>query len=330
MQRRVPISFTLLAFASTFACISVYADKAAAQDLNCSSFATQEEAQAVLNSNPSDPNNLDGDDDGSACEDLPSGGNVETDPGSGSCLGPRELMNESAGGPGIKSKAFPSFATNSPSFLVTVSTTKTPNADRLFAGISVGIYRSGESTDTGTIASPHIDAGDTKSFLIKEGTGLYDISVAGTDTRYTIVVEECTQGSRQTTSGSTTSTTSSTNAGTTGNTTGVSTTGRDTTTGDGSSQEVTLCHQGRQTITVFAATVRDAHLSHGDTLGRCERVNVVDKVIPRRRILPETGGPAMLVPSAAVVALLISGSAIGLLSMRRRYHALLPCTAPPG
>jgi hypothetical protein len=196
MPRRVLICLTLLAFAFTFTYISFYADKAAAQtDLNCSSFATQEEAQAVLNSNPSDPNNLDGDDDGSACEDLPSGGNVETDPGSGSCLGPRELMNESAGGPGIKSKAFPSFATNSPSFLVTVSTTKTPNADRLFAGISVGIYRSGESTDTGTIASPHIDAGDTKSFLIKEGTGLYDISVAGTDTKYTIKVEECTGGS---------------------------------------------------------------------------------------------------------------------------------------
>ena len=104
-------------------------------------------------------------------------------------------MNESAGGPGITSKAFDPFATNSPSFLVTVSTTATPNADRLFAGISVGIYRSGESTDTGTLASPHIKAGDTKSFLIKEGTGLYDISVAGTDTKYTIVVEECTGGS---------------------------------------------------------------------------------------------------------------------------------------
>src|SRR5215208_2127042 len=238
MQRRVLIFFTLLAFAFMFAYISISADKAAAQtDQNCSDFATQEEAQAVLNSNPSDPNNLDGDNDGSACEDLPSGGNVTTDPGSGSCLGPRELMNESAGGPGIKSKAFPSFATNSPSFLVTVSTTKTPNAG-ILPGISVGVYNSNESGDAAKIASVNIDAGQTKSFLIKEGTGLYDISVAGTDTKYTIVVEECTQGSRQTTSGSTTSTTSSTNAGTTGNTTGVSTTGRDTTTGDGSSQEV--------------------------------------------------------------------------------------------
>ena len=75
----------------------------------------------------------------SACEELPSGGNVETDPGSGSCPGARELMNESAGGPGITDKTFDTFATNSPSFLVTVSTTATPNAD-LFPGVSVGIY----------------------------------------------------------------------------------------------------------------------------------------------------------------------------------------------
>src|SRR5215211_1444108 len=102
MQTRSLKVLALLAFSFMFVCISVSAHKAEAQNIfNCSSFATQEEAQAVLNSNPSDPNNLDGDNDGSACEDLPSGGNVTTDPGTGSCLGARELMNESAGGPGI-------------------------------------------------------------------------------------------------------------------------------------------------------------------------------------------------------------------------------------
>lgn len=38
---------------------------------NCSDFQFQEDAQAVLNADPSDPNNLDGNDDGVACEDLP-------------------------------------------------------------------------------------------------------------------------------------------------------------------------------------------------------------------------------------------------------------------
>ncbi len=40
-------------------------------DLDCADFATQEEAQAVLDANPSDPNALDGEGDGIACESLP-------------------------------------------------------------------------------------------------------------------------------------------------------------------------------------------------------------------------------------------------------------------
>ncbi|MER5450245.1 excalibur calcium-binding domain-containing protein [Streptomyces sp. NPDC002764] len=43
----------------------------AQNDLNCSDFAFQEDAQAVFNSDPSDPNRLDADNDGIACEDLP-------------------------------------------------------------------------------------------------------------------------------------------------------------------------------------------------------------------------------------------------------------------
>lgn len=45
-----------------------------ADELNCDDFATQEEAQAVLDADPSDPHGLDGDGDGIACESLPSGG----------------------------------------------------------------------------------------------------------------------------------------------------------------------------------------------------------------------------------------------------------------
>lgn len=40
-------------------------------DLDCRDFAFQEDAQAVLNRNPSDPFRLDADHDGIACEDLP-------------------------------------------------------------------------------------------------------------------------------------------------------------------------------------------------------------------------------------------------------------------
>ncbi|SFI88511.1 excalibur calcium-binding domain-containing protein [Amycolatopsis sacchari] len=43
----------------------------AADTLNCGDFQYQEDAQAELEKNPADPNNLDGNDDGVACESLP-------------------------------------------------------------------------------------------------------------------------------------------------------------------------------------------------------------------------------------------------------------------
>jgi hypothetical protein len=45
-----------------------------AVDLNCSNFQYQEDAQAVLDADPSDPNGLDRDHDGIACESLPHRG----------------------------------------------------------------------------------------------------------------------------------------------------------------------------------------------------------------------------------------------------------------
>ena len=42
---------------------------ALAQDLDCSDFGTQAEAQATFDADPSDPNGLDADDDSLACED---------------------------------------------------------------------------------------------------------------------------------------------------------------------------------------------------------------------------------------------------------------------
>ena len=55
--------------------VTIYIPAAFAQDdLNCEDFATQEEAQATFDADPSDPNGLDADNDMLACEDsLPSG-----------------------------------------------------------------------------------------------------------------------------------------------------------------------------------------------------------------------------------------------------------------
>lgn len=47
--------------------------QASASDLNCSDFTTQTQAQAVLNADRSDPNHLDANGNGVACESLPRG-----------------------------------------------------------------------------------------------------------------------------------------------------------------------------------------------------------------------------------------------------------------
>jgi micrococcal nuclease len=47
--------------------------------VDCASFVTHEEAQEVLEQDPSDPHYLDGDGDGVACEDLPGERRVRED-----------------------------------------------------------------------------------------------------------------------------------------------------------------------------------------------------------------------------------------------------------
>ena len=46
----------------------------AQEDLDCANFVTQAEAQAAYDADPSDPNGLDADSDGIACEELSDGG----------------------------------------------------------------------------------------------------------------------------------------------------------------------------------------------------------------------------------------------------------------
>ncbi|HEY5943349.1 MAG TPA: excalibur calcium-binding domain-containing protein [Solirubrobacterales bacterium] len=66
----------LAAAVTAFLCVS--SGSALAVDYDCADFATQEEAQEYLE--PGDPHNLDGDNDGIACEDLPSGGGGSVKP----------------------------------------------------------------------------------------------------------------------------------------------------------------------------------------------------------------------------------------------------------
>lgn len=71
--RRVLGTAVILAGFSLFGPASVafaLAETPAIGDLDCKDFKYQEEAQAVLNANPADPHNLDGDGNGIACETL--------------------------------------------------------------------------------------------------------------------------------------------------------------------------------------------------------------------------------------------------------------------
>jgi hypothetical protein len=69
---KVLCGLMLLVLATTVALLGQAPPRALAVDYDCSDFATQEEAQEYLL--PGDPYGLDADNDGIACEDLPSGG----------------------------------------------------------------------------------------------------------------------------------------------------------------------------------------------------------------------------------------------------------------
>lgn len=69
MRRTTSMLFLLVAISAFLLLAPV---GASALDYDCADFGTQEEAQEYLS--PGDPHGLDGDNDGIACEDLPSGG----------------------------------------------------------------------------------------------------------------------------------------------------------------------------------------------------------------------------------------------------------------
>ena len=70
---------------------------ASAADLNCDDIATQAEAQANLVANPTDPNGLDRDDDGIACENFAyAAGSATSDEGQAAVVA--QVPNRPTGG----------------------------------------------------------------------------------------------------------------------------------------------------------------------------------------------------------------------------------------
>jgi len=71
----------------------------AAVDLNCEDFPSQADAQVVLDANATDPNNLDADDDGQACEEFTydTSGQVPTTPAGGVSTGDGSTTDSDAG-----------------------------------------------------------------------------------------------------------------------------------------------------------------------------------------------------------------------------------------
>ena len=83
--------FFVVFVAATTLALLLAAPSEAQADLDCANFDTQDEAQAVLNQDRSDPNGLDGDSDGKACEHLPSEGTGGPGPSPGGGQGAADL-----------------------------------------------------------------------------------------------------------------------------------------------------------------------------------------------------------------------------------------------
>lgn len=178
------------------AMFTVFSVPALAQDddLDCADFANQEEAQAEFDSDPADPNNLDADNDGEACEvfdyGVDSGGGPAQDQYSG------DGCTTVAGLSGNTSKSSEPFNVGDTEIIITYATEPTNN--RGFNSTDIALVDNRNFTQ---IDSVEAFEGEDGQFVVPVQAGRYFLDVSTFEQSYIVAAqvqggdEECAEDS---------------------------------------------------------------------------------------------------------------------------------------